>query len=122
MIENRCKQMIRLKNGWYGSSTIDRGCGHIIAICAKVWNHVNLPIFAFSEVGTCSASIAITSLSIIIIFVVLESPNSYLLHNVVYMPGNLIIKCICERPSFETVQAQESFYGQNFYVQSHTSM
>ena len=46
-----------------------------IAICAKVWNRVNLSIFAFSEVGTCSASIAITSLSIIIIFVVLESPN-----------------------------------------------
>ena len=47
----------------------------IIAICTKVWNRVNLSIFAFSEMGTCSASIAITSLSIILIFVVLESPN-----------------------------------------------
>ena len=74
----------------------------LIAICAKVWNRVNLSIFAFSETGTCSASIAIASLSIILIFVVLESPNWYLSHNVVYMPGNLIIKCICERPSFET--------------------
>ena len=94
----------------------------LIAICTKVWNHVNLSIFAFSKVGTCSASIIITSLSIIIIFVVLESSNWYLLHNAAYMPGNLIIKCICERPSFETVQAQESFYSRNFHVQSHTSM
>ena len=45
----------------------------LIAICAKVWNCVNLSIFAFSKMGTCS--IAITSLSIILIFVVLESPN-----------------------------------------------
>ena len=78
------------------------GINRFIAICAKVWNHVNLSIFAFSEAGTCSVSIAITSLSIIIIFVVLESPNWYLSHNAVYMPGNLIIKCICERLSFET--------------------
>ena len=100
------------------------GVNRVIAICTKVWNCVNLSIFAFSEAGTCSVSIAITSLSIIIIFVVLESPNWYwyLLHNVVYTPGNLIIRCICERLSFETVQAQESFYGRNFHVQSHTSM
>ena len=96
--------------------------GEFIAICAKVWNHVNLSIFAFSGAETCSASNTITSCSIIIIFIVLESPNRYLLHNVVYMPGNLIIKFICERPSFETVQALESFHGQNLYIQSQISM
>ena len=51
------------------------GVNGVVAICAKVWDHVNLSIFAFSKAGTCSVSIAITSLSIIIIFVVLESPN-----------------------------------------------
>jgi len=48
---------------------------YVIAVCAKVWNRVNLSIFASSEAETCSASIAMTSNSISIILVVLESPR-----------------------------------------------
>ena len=46
-----------------------------IAICAKVWNRVNLSIFASSEAKTCSTSIAMTRCSIFIILVVSESPR-----------------------------------------------
>ena len=53
-----------------------------IAVCTKVWNHENLSIFASSEAETCAASFAMTSHSISKFFVVLESPNLYLLHNV----------------------------------------
>ena len=57
-----------------------------IAICAKDWNRVNLPIFASSEAKTCSTYIAMTNCSILIILVVSESPCQYLLHNVYYKP------------------------------------
>ena len=59
-----------------------KGKGHaldqmdmLIAICAKVWNHVNLSIFASSEAETCSTSITMTRCSIFIILVVSESPH-----------------------------------------------
>ena len=47
----------------------------VIAICAKVWNRVNLSIFASSEAESCSTSIAMTRCSIFIILVVSESPH-----------------------------------------------
>ena len=87
-----------------------------IAICAKVWNHVYLLIFASSEAETCSTSIAMTRCSIFIILVVLESPRWYLLHNVYYKPRGLIIKFICERTSFETVQDLGPYFGWNLYI------
>ena len=82
----------------------------IIAICAKVWNHVNLSIFASSEAKTCSTSIAMTRCSIFINLVVSESPRWYLLHNVYYKPRGLIIEFICERTSFETARPGAIFW------------
>ena len=51
--------------------------GKKFAYCyfTKVWNHVNLSIFASSEAETCSTSIAMTRCSIFIILVVSESPH-----------------------------------------------
>ena len=89
---------------------------HYIAICTKVWNRVNLSIFASPKSKTCSTSMAMTRCLDFIILVVLESPRWYLLHNVYYKPRGLKIKFICGRPSSVIVQALRPFSGGNLYI------
>ena len=101
---------------WFENHSIKLFTSDFIAICAKIWNCVNLSIFASSEAETCSTSIAMTRRSIFIILVVSESPRWYLLHNVYYKPRGLIIKFICERTSFETVQDLGPYFGWNLYI------